>query len=183
MAFAKQEGITPAQEELYLFIISFIEEHGFQPSMTEQAEHFGISVKAVKDRQIQLAVKGFVELPPRHSDRCLRFKHVRFTRVVSPERSRGPDRAVEPNPVTGPLIRAALVEYFHQRDNAPATVAEMAAELRMAVQKVYVALEHGPGGRFEALPGRPQRWRLTEASEASWRRGRGSRGGPKAGGP
>lgn len=162
MSFARKNEISEKQSELYVYIVRHVEQYGYQPSKTEMAEHFGVTNKAIGDRILQLANKGYIELPPKHSDRCVRLKHVTFRATLAEHEPEPPVTKTEPNPVTGPIIRDTLVRYFKNRNNRPATVAELAAENGFMVNKVYPALQHAPTGMFERVSseGSVQRWRL-----------------------
>jgi SOS-response transcriptional repressor LexA len=68
------------QMELLDYLIRHIEEHGFQPSYSEMAEHFGVTKNAIQGRLRGLARKGIIELPRRAKvrERAVVLKQVRF---------------------------------------------------------------------------------------------------------
>jgi len=76
----KRVDITEKQAEVFTYILEFVENNGYQPSVKEMAEAFGISRKALRDRLMQLAMKGYVEMPIKHSERAIRLLHVKFVR-------------------------------------------------------------------------------------------------------
>ncbi len=78
MPIERTVGLSEKQAEVFQFIVEHVETHGFQPSNKEMAEHFGIYPKALSDRIGQLVLKGYIELPPKWSDRCFKLNHVRF---------------------------------------------------------------------------------------------------------
>lgn len=174
MPFKKREDITDKQQELWLHIVGHVAEFGYQPSMTEMAEHFGVTVKAIRDRLVHLENKGYIRFPPKHSDRSIHLKHVSFVPQFRPGQPTPPppEELPDPNPVAGPIMRTALVIYFQGRQNEPATVKEIADDLDQTKTLVYRVLNHDPDGQFEKLPGPPaDRWRL--AGEKTRRRQRG----------
>ncbi len=76
------------QLELYKFLISYIEEHGYQPSQGEMAAHFGVSKNAVGQRLRELARRGLLVLPygEKARERSIVLKHIRFkAQWVPPE--------------------------------------------------------------------------------------------------
>ena len=79
--FKPVRAITAVQQETLNCIIESVCERGFQPSMQEMAVHFSITRKAVRDRLVQLARKGYIQMPRCHQQRCYRIRGVKF-RVV-----------------------------------------------------------------------------------------------------
>lgn len=59
--------LTPRQQEVYQFLISYIGKQQYPPSMREIAEAFSISVKAVHDHIRALERKGAIRYTPRRS--------------------------------------------------------------------------------------------------------------------
>jgi repressor LexA len=60
--------LTPIEQEVYRFLIDFLAEHTFQPSVREIAEQFQIaSTKSVADVLAALERKGYVEREPGRS--------------------------------------------------------------------------------------------------------------------
>ena len=55
------KGPTKKQQEILLFISSFISQYGFAPSLKEMADHFHISSAAVHYALISMEKKGLVD--------------------------------------------------------------------------------------------------------------------------
>lgn len=72
----EQDEVSEKQWEVYLFVVRFLERHGYQPSIREIADALGVDKRAVQDRIRRLVRKGLVERGNR--DRAIRLKHVRF---------------------------------------------------------------------------------------------------------
>ncbi len=53
---------TPAQIELWAFIVKTIKEKGYQPSQAEMAKEFGISTPSIQDRLRGLEARGYIKL-------------------------------------------------------------------------------------------------------------------------
>ena len=53
--------ITDRQEKILRFITEYIRENKFSPTLREIAEHFQITVKAVKDHKLALEKKGYIK--------------------------------------------------------------------------------------------------------------------------
>lgn len=70
--------LSQKQAQLYLYLIEFIEKHGFQPTQREMAEHFGVDKKAIADRLRGLQRAGVIQLPGAGLERAIRFPFVRF---------------------------------------------------------------------------------------------------------
>jgi SOS-response transcriptional repressor LexA len=160
--------LSSRQLELLLFYIKHIEEHGYQPTYREAATHFGITSRAIQDRLLQLARKGYCEMPVKRGDRCVRFPHLRFEHHFVSEPT-PPEIVDEPHPQTGEIIRLALQTFFFNNDNEPAKVATMAETIGAAIPKVYAALNHDKEGIFRKVkgPGRAILWQLrTGAKDA-----------------
>jgi Mn-dependent DtxR family transcriptional regulator len=155
--------ISEKQAELYMYLVRHVEQYGYQPSLTEVAEAFGVTAKAVRDRLMQLANKGYVELGPKYADRCIRLRHVFFKAQLMPGTPDAPAQTREPHPQSGPVLREAIAEFLNQQDNAPATASEIATGLDVPRNKVYAALQHDDGV-FELInaPGATMRWRLRQ---------------------
>lgn len=165
MPFYRVEGITEPQAQVLLLIIRHVEEHGFQPSLTELAETLGITVKSVRDRMLQLAQKGYVEFPGKKMERCFRLKNVTFKAVIDDR----PPVPVAPTAVpaaigdpTADVVRKALAEYLRMVDNEPQTVAELAAGVGAPETHVYEVVNRHAGEVFEkvAWNKRGSKWRL-----------------------
>jgi predicted DNA-binding protein YlxM (UPF0122 family) len=163
MPYFRQEEITEKQAEVFTYMVEHVQEYGYQPSMTEMAEHFGVTVKAIRDRLMQLAGKGYVELPPKHSDRCIRLKHVRFVATFADGDPLPPDDTPEAHPVSGPILRERVVDLLRNNKNSPTSVAEIARSLGTPRQHVYDAIKHDPNGVFVRVQGsRGQLWKLAK---------------------
>jgi DNA-binding GntR family transcriptional regulator len=80
--FEREDKITEAQAEVWEHIISHVERFGYQPSLREMAEYFQVSAVAIRDRITQLARKGYVDLPPKYSERCLKLNNVKFEATI-----------------------------------------------------------------------------------------------------
>lgn len=172
MPFARVEGLTELQAQVLMLIIRHVEEHGFQPSMTELAETLGVTVKSVRDRLLQVAQKGYLEFPGKKQERCYRLKGVRFTATVE-------DREPEPpRPGTVPsrngeradeVVAGALAEFFHATDNEPATVADMAAGTGVPAPQLYefMSTDQQGRGQFERVgkEGKAAKWRMAVAGD------------------
>ncbi len=78
----------PSEEQLEVFryVISFVQEHGYQPTQAEMAKHFGVTKNAIQSRIRELGRRGFVELTEGEKvrERALKLNHVKFTVVFSP---------------------------------------------------------------------------------------------------
>jgi repressor LexA len=77
----RDDNISDKQAEVLGFIIDYVEEHGFQPTTGDMAEHFGVSVNAIKDRLKQLITKQVITTMPRQ-ERAISIKQVKFTRRI-----------------------------------------------------------------------------------------------------
>jgi hypothetical protein len=151
MPFEKTNELSEKQAELLNHLIRHVEQHGYQPSMTEMGEALGgITAKAVRDRLHQLARKGFVELSQKHVDRSIRLRYVKFTAVFDEQFNQPPpSAAVEKHPVSGPVFRRALKEWLEATGNEWTTAPQLAKEFDTAVDIIYDALEHDDEGVFE----------------------------------
>lgn len=78
MSKKKVERATAKQIIVWEYIIDHVEINGFQPSIQEMAEHFGIDRKALHDRLKELEKKHFIRLPGPNKERCIRLNLVRF---------------------------------------------------------------------------------------------------------
>ena len=78
MAFKRVAEITEPQAQVFKYIVKHVCEHGFQPSTTEMATHFGVSRRAIADRIKQLASKGYVHLTPLFQSRNLILTGVKY---------------------------------------------------------------------------------------------------------
>jgi DNA-binding Lrp family transcriptional regulator len=63
----KQEDPTPGQIEVLSYILSYLEQHGAQPSYAEIARELNISVGGVSNRLRGLEEKGLVRVNPRRN--------------------------------------------------------------------------------------------------------------------
>jgi len=74
------------QLELYRWIISYVEEHGYQPSQVEMGAAFGIGRGGITERLRGLASRKFIHLPKGEKERAIILPMVKFTAYsVSPE--------------------------------------------------------------------------------------------------
>lgn len=65
---APREALTPVERKVYHFLIDYLAEHTFQPSVREVARHFRIpSTKTVTDLFASLERKGYVRRAPGRS--------------------------------------------------------------------------------------------------------------------
>ena len=65
---APREPLTPVERKVYHFLIDYLAEHTFQPSVREVARHFRIpSTKTVTDLFASLERKGYVRRAPGRS--------------------------------------------------------------------------------------------------------------------
>ncbi len=78
MPFERVTDLTEKQAEVWMFLVNYVEANGYQPSQVEIAEHFGVTKKAIADRLVQLHAKGYIELPERYKDRCIKIMYVKF---------------------------------------------------------------------------------------------------------
>jgi hypothetical protein len=77
--FKRQEEITEKQLGIYQHIVRWVADYGYQPTVSEMADYFGLkSRRSVIDRLHQLASKGYVGLPERYQERCIRLTGVGF---------------------------------------------------------------------------------------------------------
>jgi SOS-response transcriptional repressor LexA len=53
---------TPAQMQLWSYLVQYVCENGYQPSQTEMGEHFGITQASVQDRLKGLQERGYLFL-------------------------------------------------------------------------------------------------------------------------
>ena len=58
------------QHEVLAHLIDHVCEHGFQPTVAEMAEHFGVTPRAVRDRLDHLVRKGYLAAPVKRMERC-----------------------------------------------------------------------------------------------------------------
>lgn len=71
---SKKPEPSPQMLEVYLYIIKYVEDNGFQPIRTEIAAHFGITVNAINSRLDGLVERGFIEMGAERSIRLLGVK-------------------------------------------------------------------------------------------------------------
>ena len=157
---SRRPELSEKQAEVWAFVVEHVCRHGFQPTIREMAEHFGVTPKAILDRIAHLANKGYVETGAKASERCLRLKSVTFVAVHS-------DEPPEPRPApvdrtaAGPAHRQAMADYLASAGNAwTATIvlAEAAGVDAFTARKV---LADSPPGLFESTAqGVGNLWRL-----------------------
>jgi SOS-response transcriptional repressor LexA len=86
---------TEKQLEVYLYLIEYICEHGYQPCRKEMADHFGVYMNAINGRLKELHKKGIIVLPGAGQERAIGLRSITFTPVPQinvPE----PDEAPQP---------------------------------------------------------------------------------------
>jgi SOS-response transcriptional repressor LexA len=74
----KQITASEKQLEVFVFIVQYVERHGYQPSQQEISNALGVARRAVFDRLKLLEEKGYLELSRDGRDRAIWLKHVRF---------------------------------------------------------------------------------------------------------
>lgn len=72
------EVLTPIQRKVFEYLVGHVEERGYQPTITEMAEHFEVDKRAVLDTLYRLEEAGFVKLPESRKDRAISFPGVKF---------------------------------------------------------------------------------------------------------
>lgn len=75
----ENDQLTDKQQEVYDFIVKCVEENGYQPSLQEIGDHFGVDKNAIFMRVKGLAEKGWVRQSKPKKDRALTLLRVRFT--------------------------------------------------------------------------------------------------------
>jgi SOS-response transcriptional repressor LexA len=73
------------QLEVLQFIVSYTQEHGYQPSRREMAEAFGVTRSAITGRLKDLERRGYVCLS-NPGDRAVILMYVRFRAYFDQER-------------------------------------------------------------------------------------------------
>ncbi len=63
----KMTEITPRQKEILDFIIDFIDENLYPPTVREIASHFNVAIKAAQDHLAALKKKGYITVDAKHS--------------------------------------------------------------------------------------------------------------------
>jgi DNA-binding MarR family transcriptional regulator len=73
-------GPSDKQLETLRYLITFIEDHGYQPTQSEMAIHFDVTKNAIQNRLRELAKRGLVDMPAgeKTRERALVIKHVKF---------------------------------------------------------------------------------------------------------
>lgn len=71
---------TEKQLEVWLFLVRYVEKHGFQPSLAEMGLHFGVDKRAIHGRLKELEAKGFIKLTS--EARAIILKHVKFEAIA-----------------------------------------------------------------------------------------------------
>jgi SOS-response transcriptional repressor LexA len=67
------------------FIVSFVEENGYQPSQAEMAAHFGVTKSAVAARLKGLAERGVIGLTDGERERAVRLLYVKYRAYLTSE--------------------------------------------------------------------------------------------------
>lgn len=76
----KQAEVSEKQLEVFKYLIAYIQDNGFQPSVAEMAVHFNVSKRAVLDRLQLLEEKGFIRCG-KSKDRAIEFPMIKFKAV------------------------------------------------------------------------------------------------------
>lgn len=71
---------SEAQLDVLRYLVSFIEEHGFQPTQSDMATHFGVTKNAIQARLKELAKRQIINMPAgeKARERAISLKHVKF---------------------------------------------------------------------------------------------------------
>lgn len=79
---------NPSKEqiEVLAYIICHVMVHGFQPSQSEIAEHFGITKGAINKRLQNLARRGYVEYSGGRFERAIIIPFLKFNAEPTSER-------------------------------------------------------------------------------------------------
>lgn len=77
---AKSMTPTDRQKEVLRFVVEFIEQHGYQPSRREIAEHFGVAPNSIMGHLRGLEQRGFIDLS-NGKDRAMRIPNVYFRAI------------------------------------------------------------------------------------------------------
>jgi DNA-binding transcriptional MocR family regulator len=167
MAAPARPGLTEKQAEVLDHVIAHVAEFGYQPTAREMAERFGVTHRAVMDRIAHLANKGYVELPPTRSERCLRLTMVRFEPVFAPGDPAPPAAPTDRRPEAA-AARAAMAAFLGECDNAWTATAVLAEAAGVDAHAARVALSDAPPGQFESRPqGAGKLWRLAPTPAGS----------------
>lgn len=75
--------VSDGQLDIFRYLVKHVQEFGFQPTVQEVAEHFGVAPRAIHDKLGQLARKGFITLSPKGDTRAIRLHFVRFEPVYT----------------------------------------------------------------------------------------------------
>jgi predicted transcriptional regulator len=71
-------NVSEKQFEVVQIIIEHVEKHGFQPTHGEIGDVLGITKTAVRQRLLEAAARGFIEVPVRGRERAVIIKGLRF---------------------------------------------------------------------------------------------------------
>lgn len=77
MGRKRSDEPTTAQLAVLRYIVSHVEEKGYQPSQQEMATHFGITKPSLVSRLKELERRGLTEMFP-NRERGIRLVYVRF---------------------------------------------------------------------------------------------------------
>jgi DNA-binding IclR family transcriptional regulator len=84
------------QKELLAYILQYVEEHCFQPSQTEMAEHFKVTKNAITGLLEGLANRGWVDLSGGDRQRAIGLPRWRFhAEWLGPKEEKTPRRKRE----------------------------------------------------------------------------------------
>jgi SOS-response transcriptional repressor LexA len=67
---------TGSQKQLYVYLLKYISENGYQPSQAEMAEHFHITQASIQDQLRGLEKRGFLVMSG--VERAIQIPDVRF---------------------------------------------------------------------------------------------------------
>ncbi len=78
---SKRYEITDRQKEVYSYLVWHVCEYGYQPTIVELAENFGVHLNAIKQILGQLDEKGYIRLPGERAERRIEICGVKFKPV------------------------------------------------------------------------------------------------------
>jgi SOS-response transcriptional repressor LexA len=92
MARAAKPEPSEKMLEVIQYIISFVEENGFQPSQAEMAAHFGVTKSAIAGRLRGLHDRGVIRLPDGDKERAIVLPYVRYRSYLASEPQAADDK-------------------------------------------------------------------------------------------
>lgn len=81
MGMPKAAEVTEKQKELYFYLVLFIEDHGYQPSIEEMAETFEVARKSIQDKITLMEEHGIMRRGQAKHERCVGLRHVGFKAI------------------------------------------------------------------------------------------------------